>query len=345
MLFIAVAWSGFLTYRSVAGSGEENGGVDHGEAKAPLIREDIVIEHDRRKGLPNLYAKEQDAEDTEEIVSVTMYPEKNCKGEPLGIFEDRDPGDEVDVCSSTTYRRSIRSFRIKGKNAFIEIFSDCGGTNYAASAFEADGCINVYSHPNFRHFKVRRNYFLQKKQIPERFLEAQRILVGVPSKSYRIIYSAESSEYFGYQMWANLYGYINSGQKGGTWTRLLTSHQPDDLATHTTKDGHHFPTFTAPRHPYAFRYGPLNKPDVIEKWYASRDAPKEEVIVVIDPDSWIYNDLSPWVNRVERGKAIGQAAYYHGSRRAQKLWKKLCKKIATAKSTLSAFRTCFIPMI
>ena len=65
---------------------------------------------------------------------------------------------------------------------------------------------------------------------------------------------------------------------------------------------------------------------MIEKWYASRDAPKEEVIVVIDPDSWIYNDLSPWENRVERGKAIGQAAYYHGSRRAQKLWKKLCKK-------------------
>ena len=221
-LFIAVAWSGFLTYRSVAGSGEENGGVDHGEAMAPLIREDIEIDHYRRKGLPNLYAKEQDAEDTEEIVSVTMYPEKNCKGEPLGIFEDRDPGDEVDVCSSTTYRRSIRSFRIKGKNAFIEIFSDCGGTNYAASAFEADGCINVYSHPNFRHFKVRRNYFLQKKQIPERFLEAQRILVGVPSKSYRIIYSAESSEYFGYQMWANLYGYINSGRKVAV-TRLPTN--------------------------------------------------------------------------------------------------------------------------
>ena len=47
--------------------------------------------------------------------------------------------------------------------------------------------------------------------------------------------------------------------------------------------------------------GPLNKPDVIVKWYASASAPAkgvDEVVVVIDPDNWLVRSIQPWVSQV-----------------------------------------------
>lgn len=40
------------------------------------------------------------------------------------------------------------------------------------------------------------------------------------------------AEYFGYQVWANLYGFFSSGQKSASWTRLMTGGRRDDLAEH-----------------------------------------------------------------------------------------------------------------
>ena len=51
---------------------------------------------------------------------------------------------------------------------------------------------------------------------------------------------------------------------------------------------------------------------MIEKWYASADKPQEEIILVIDPDNWLVKDVSPWVDKVSKGHALGEAAYYHG---------------------------------
>ena len=40
------------------------------------------------------------------------------------------------------------------------------------------------------------------------------------------------AEYFGYQVWANYYGFLTSGQKSASWTRLLTAGYRDDLPDH-----------------------------------------------------------------------------------------------------------------
>jgi hypothetical protein len=37
------------------------------------------------------------------------------------------------------------------------------------------------------------------------------------------------------------------------------------------------PSFQAKRHPFSLRYGPLNKPDVLAKWFQSAHRPSEEV--------------------------------------------------------------------
>lgn len=47
--------------------------------------------------------------------------------------------------------------------------------------------------------------------------------------------------------------------------------------------------------------------------------------MVIDPDSWLVKSVSSFINRVTKGHALGQAAYYYGSRTAQALWKELCE--------------------
>jgi hypothetical protein len=87
-----------------------------------------------------------------------------------------------------------------------------------------------------------------------------------------------------------------------------------------------FPTFQAPRTLYSKRYSPINKPDILEKWIHSEDAPHpDDTIVVIDPDNWILKDLHPWTEKVSRKHAYGQGAYYHGNALVQTLWKEVCK--------------------
>ena len=115
--------------------------------------------------------------------------------------------------------------------------------------------------------------------------------------SISIYHTSESSNYFGYQVYANYYGFLKTKQQSARWTRLITARDEDDLSAK-------FPTFTAHRHPCtnqrksattiiwllilpymscdastvdAWRYGPLNKADVLEKWFASPQAPQEEV--------------------------------------------------------------------
>jgi hypothetical protein len=50
----------------------------------------------------------------------------------------------------------------------------------------------------------------------------------------------------------------------------LCSSEADDLMDE-------LPSFQAKRHPFSLRYGPLNKPDVLAKWFQSAHRPSEEV--------------------------------------------------------------------
>eukprot|EP00041_Stephanoeca_diplocostata_P008283 m.120901 g.120901 ORF g.120901 m.120901 type:complete len:406 (+) comp17257_c0_seq4:894-2111(+) len=101
--------------------------------------------------------------------------------------------------------------------------------------------------------------------------------------------------------------------------------------------GDQFPTYVARRHPFSRRYGPINKADVITKWLNSVDAPQEEVIVVIDPDNWFTGSIRPWVDKVKKGQAVAQAAFYAGSTvQVTKLWQIFCKKNCDFKLDMAA---------
>lgn len=227
------------------------------------------------------------------------------------------------------YFEGTRAIRIN--SGYAEFYNS---KEYVSTLFPEDGCIRMFNFPQVNQVKLFSSLKQQQKQqISDESLAIQRRtllptitdndLSAKPAK-YRIVFSCESSEYFGYQVWANKLAFLQS-QAGQdcTWTRLLTCQLPDDIAQDVR-----FPTFQAPPHPYSRRYSPINKPDVIEKWFTSEaDAPKEDVIVVIDPDSWLILPLyEQYVSRIRPGNAIGQAAYYAGSTLPQTLWRELCEE-------------------
>jgi hypothetical protein len=73
-------------------------------------------------------------------------------------------------------------------------------------------------------------------------------------------------------------------------------------------------------------YSPYNKPDIIDKWFNSHDAPHpDDTIVVIDPDNWLLKDVHEWTQKVSRKHAYGQETYYSGNAKVQKLWEEVCK--------------------
>jgi hypothetical protein len=258
-----------------------------------------------------------DENNNKKTTLVRWYVDDSCKNpqqnEPTNQLFQREPKES-----------RPRSFQIIGPG-HGEFFRD---ETFVFSAHAFDGCIRMFHYPSPNKMVLYdSNKLLDFPQIDIKNLNQQRKRNGIrdqeiatgPAK-YRIVFSCESSEYFGYQTWANNLGFYRSHQGDATWTRLLTCYEPDDISVDPR-----FPTFTAQRHLYSSRYSPINKPDVLHKWYVSKDAPKEEVIVVIDPDSWLVRSFEPPVNKVKRGHAIGQVAYYHGSRTAQRLWKELCE--------------------
>ena len=264
---------------------------------------------------------------------IVFYSTPNCSGPPLQIIEDTGEG----VCNEKEFN-GIRKAGVRVEAAdsvLVDVYGTCSGRprNYLYSVYPLDGCVQIYSYPNMRYIKFGPSN-LGTRQITDREMSLQREKQrsyrgglkgaapdGKPAKA-RIVFSCESSEYFGYQVWANYYGFLTSGQSDATWTRLLTGQIRDDLPSVVPG----LATFQSKRHHYSRRYSPLNKPDSLTKWFASADSPKEEVIVVIDPDNWLLKDVSRWVDQVKKGYALGEAAYYHGSRTAQKLWRELCLK-------------------
>jgi len=258
---------------------------------------------------------------SEEVAAI----DPQAPGDPASLVWYRDQACKEELgTGAAEFRRDAKAMMLTGMG-HAEFFSH---ELFLYSLHSLDGCVILYSYPRpTRVALFKHTALLQLSQVRVRDLEDQRRALGVaadvikkrPAK-YRFVYSAESAEYFGYQMWANKYGFLHSGQGDATWTRLLTCQSPDDLS-HDPR----FPTFTAQRHAYAGRYSPTNKPDVLQKWFASVDAPQEDVIVVLDPDSWLVKSFEPFVDRVRKGHAVGQQTYYTGSRTAQRLWKELCE--------------------
>jgi hypothetical protein len=264
-----------------------------------------------------------------------LYDSLDCSGEPLSRSVTMDDGPlgaskVYSMCGAGERKPTWGSMMLVGEAPEVSWFDACDNDRYyIGSLFQSEGCVKSYSYPNHRSlkFEVQSSVSGRGQQVSARELDLQwelqdhrplRPASGVAK--YRIVFSAESAEYFGYQVWANFYGFLTSKQRSGSWTRLITARRRDDLAEHIPG----LATFQAKRSLYSRRYSPINKPDVIAKWFDSPDKPREEVVVVIDPDNWLLQDLSKYVDMVSRGNAVGEPAYYHGSTRAQLLWREFC---------------------
>lgn len=210
-----------------------------------------------------------------------------------------------------------RSIRVVGEGE-LRLFDDNG--NYIASIVELEGtCVPIYDWPKFTRGQLTHG-------APPRRIDPavqKKFFTGtdLSKPQTRVVFSCESSIYFGYQTVTSAFAFLQSNQTNASWLRLLSAQMPDDLSER-------LPTFTGPRTLYSKRYSPINKPDIIDKWMNSKqDAPNpEDTIVVIDPDNWLLKDVNEWASKVSRKHAIGQAAYYHGNPNVQKLWQLVCKK-------------------
>ncbi|KAH9253980.1 hypothetical protein BASA81_008104 [Batrachochytrium salamandrivorans] len=252
------------------------------------------------------------------------FSSQDCN--PTTLLESESLDEDEDESKFPYRREATRSIRLISDMGYAEFTTMHG--DYLFSLFALDGCVTMYdSRPGMVKLFAK-SELQQEKQIPQEKLDILRseLLDGElpmnPHAKYRVVFSCESKEYFGYQTWVNRLAFSRSQQgQDATWTRLLTCHEPDDIAQLEK-----FPTFTAHRHPFSDRYGPINKPDIITKWFSSADAPQEEVIMVIDPDSWLLLPVyDQYITKIKPGFAIGQEAYYTGSRTAQLLWKELCE--------------------
>jgi hypothetical protein len=255
------------------------------------------------------------------ITFVTWFTARDCTGESLIVGPTDGTVPDCEGCWSTAtghfpsgkelkpgnMEGGALSIRVTGPMD-VDIYEESNAaTNegkYWASIMELDSCVNVFDWPPWGQIRFVPGT-LDTPLVPY----TDQVEDEKSTKKYVVAYSCESSIYFGYQAYANYYGFrITDNNKNGRHMRLLTNQVADDLASQV-------PTFTAKRHPYSRRYGPINKADVITKWYASPHAPTEEVVVVIDPDNWLTASLDPWVEKVRKGHGIAQRAFYGGSTR------------------------------
>ena len=253
---------------------------------------------------------------------------KDCEGTNFTEYETSKEVDETDpktdaIAIPNGYDPKNgdptgKSMQIIGPGE-LKLYNQQG--HYVATFVEMEGCLPIFPWPPIRkgilaHRKTDPGKHCQiDPQLQKQFSTAK----DLAKPHTRIVYSAESSDYFGYQTLSNAFAFLNSSQTEASWIRLLTCETPDDLAKS-------YPTFTAPRSSYSKRYGPINKPDVIEKWFASEcDAPHpDDNIVVIDPDNFLMRDMKKWTDQVSRKNALGQAAYYVNSPKVKEMWKEVC---------------------
>lgn len=244
-----------------------------------------------------------------------LYEGKGCTGKKLVVKSSHSSSycdGCQDMCRASFEDGSPAHQKVTSMRVFVE-----GAWPAKALVNLGKMCAADYSYPDaelfYKGITPKDGCVTPEELNPITYIEFEGLehvfaLGDVPS--YNIAYSCESSSYFGYQVYSNLYGFKQSNQPHGTgYTRLLTSNTgPDDLT-------HLVTTFTAKRDPYSYRYSPINKPDAVAQWLNSAEAPKEEVIVLIDPDNWLTpgTSLANVVAEVKKGHAVAQPAFYQGN--------------------------------
>ena len=337
-------------HRILLGGGSNNKGLEYLEALVSNhnnLNNQFSIFKDKDANGPKIFSTMGNAmEDAnnnaheriqKEFTELLLFDRKYCNGtlldtkrvsgaSPLLIFEP--PSDA-----------KPRSLQVKGKG-LVEVYSIAdeqinNGREYRGVIMEMDGCFTPPRTQNMgrREFRLHAAtntsiVLTAKRQITLSSSKGdtglQQIFSTAPNLTLphtRIVFSASSSHYFGYQVYANAYAFLQSQQINASWMRLLTARQPDDLSERV-------PTFTAPKCVQSDSYNPINKPDVLNKWFHSLDAPHpQDVIAVIDPDNWLLKDISPWTQRVQEKHAVGMQAYYYTMEdHCRELWHTFCLK-------------------
>jgi len=269
-----------------------------------------------------------------------LYSSTNCDDTNTYIEINMEQySDKFSLCSNSYNNgdiidKNIGSIKIISNDndlAQLNLYSKCDYNNYFASIFTFDECVHLYDWPSTKSIMIVPNQLKveqkRPKPIPKDKLpplipkgNLEEINVNDDSiPSYHIVSSGEMSTYMAFQDQSRYYGFLASNQnKKANFTRLITGHLRDDIAEY-------IPTFNAPRHPYSKRYGPLNKADVLVKWFESPlNIPNEDIIVVIDPDNFIIRDLSHWVKNVKQGSPVCEAAWFAGNKAVTRLWKEVC---------------------
>jgi hypothetical protein len=255
-----------------------------------------------------------------EMTSLEIFSEAACKGTPSG--QATAGSSEPVHLEPDIFPKSVRLHGSGLAKVFVGIPSEYKGT-----VMEVEGCVDFYDLFKDDQKKIKFTVFSSSnkrevitavRQIDPRIQRQFATAPDIYQPHTRFVFSSESSEYFGYQLYAGALGFLRSKQTEASWLRLLSSAVTDDLSEK-------FPTFTAPKSLYANFYHPINKADVIDKWMHSPDAPHpDDTIVVIDPDNWLINDIHPWASRATRKGALGQEAYYVQNPMLQDLWQESC---------------------
>lgn len=262
------------------------------------------------------------APDSKLTTTISTFSSAHCQGSSV---------DEATVQSSkpVELKASIfpTSVRLRGNGLAQVYIGGFTSDDYKGTVMEVEGCVDFYhlykDEAKKAHFIVHAavntdKVLTAKRQVLPELQEKFATTKDLSQPHTRIVFSATSSQYFGYQTLANALGFLRSNQTNASWLRLLSASQVDDLSER-------FPTFAAPKSLYQVFYQPINKADIIDKWFHSKDAPHpDDTIVVIDPDNWLTNSLQAWTTSVSPKLALGQRAYYSGNKAFQELWKDIC---------------------
>jgi len=249
-----------------------------------------------------------------------LYSERLCKGEYVDVSSTQ----KEESCKSCKHLEdmkfpsgkevttdTLKSIKITQGELELDLHEGREDNEYYATVYPFDGCSPIYEWPPTRSVR----FVAPSLPVTATAANAEQMKNG----KYRVIYSAEAGTYMGYQSQTSYYSFLTSGMAdSATYTRLATARKEDDVITT-------IPSFFAKRHPFSKRYGPLNKPDVIMKYFKSGAKPTEEVIVIVDPDNWFTGSVEKYANMVKRGLTVGEPAFYNGNPGINALWKEVCK--------------------
>ena len=272
-------------------------------------------------------------------VHVELFQNAGCAGDPV-VFDPSHGEHKCTRCFDTCRAKFANGAPMLNAIHSLRVVSDDGNnaavdaSSWSVSAFGMCAGAYGYSEAQMEAHKVAQALRPASGCVAVRGANLIRF-DGLPHpddiyvpQSYHVVYSAESSLYFGFQAYANLHAFQVSGQQQSPrtgYTRLLTAHEDDDLAT---SSGGVVPTFSWPRDPFSRRYTPYNKPHAVAAWMADvARGPKEEVIVIIDPDNWLTASLAPIAAKVKRGQGVAAAAFFDNNPLVAQLFKEhICER-------------------